>query len=212
MLDAFKGATEVPVMEIPKNGETEGAKARKSLLFEEQAPETQRMEPEQEKVLVGESSGAQEQSPLDEKASLVEDKLTHSQALDEANLMIDGVLLSDSELMMEGDEDAEDWEQGEIMDFSEKEALPIDEQEFAEKVKVAEVSVQAGNQSQVKSNEGEDTRQEEVIPENAKTGGAKKREGQSFVSPRKKLLAKAAAGAKQGDKAKKPSKPKNFAA
>lgn len=38
------------------------------------------------------------------------------------------------------------------------------------------------------------------------TGGAKKCVGQTFVSPRKKLLAKV--GAKQGDKAKKgPPKP-----
>ncbi|KAG2247584.1 hypothetical protein Bca52824_087212 [Brassica carinata] len=44
--------------------------------------------------------------------------------------------------------------------------------------------------------------------ETAVTGGAKRRMGQAFVSPRKKLLAKVAA--KQGDKAKKGlSKAKN---
>ncbi|WZZ78494.1 hypothetical protein YC2023_099066 [Brassica napus] len=63
----------------------------------------------------------QEQEEVEEETKLAEERSLLSQALDEANLMVDGVLLSDSELLLEEGDDQEDWEQGEIMDFTEEE-------------------------------------------------------------------------------------------
>ena len=54
--------------------------------------------------------------------------------------------------------------------------------------------------------EEKDTRKKGPMLEPAATGGSKKRGGQSFVSPHKKLLAKVAA--KQGDKGIKKAPPK----
>ncbi|KAF3533774.1 hypothetical protein DY000_02039873 [Brassica cretica] len=56
------------------------------------------------------------------------------------------------------------------------------------------------NLSGEEANEEKATKKKEMKQETAVTGGAKRRMGQAFVSPRKKLLAKVAA--KQGDKAK----------
>ncbi|CAF1914860.1 unnamed protein product [Brassica napus] len=68
----------------------------------------------------------QEQGEPDAEAKEVEEQSLHSEALDDANLMLDGVILSDSKLLVEG-EDLEDWEQGEIMDFAEEEGIDADD-------------------------------------------------------------------------------------
>ncbi|CDY22284.1 BnaC02g25880D [Brassica napus] len=110
--------------------------------------------------------------------------------------MLDGVILSDSKLLVEG-EDLEDWEQGEIMDFAEEEGIDADD------IGLGEAETE---QKLVALYDEKVAKKKEMKQEAGMTGGAKKRVGQAFVSPRKKLLAKA--GAKQGDKAKKgPPKP-----
>ncbi|KAH0898225.1 hypothetical protein HID58_047793 [Brassica napus] len=159
-----------------------------SLLFEEAVPEVKSDETGQENGVMSTALSVQEQGEPDAVAK---------EALDDANLMLDGVILSDSELLVEG-EDLEDWEQGEIMDFAEEEGIDADdiglgEAETEQKLEVALYDEKVAKKKEMKQEAG-------------MTGGAKKRVGQAFVSPRKKLLAKA--GAKQGDKAKKgPPKP-----
>lgn len=213
MLDAFKGVEKPAVMEVLKIGEIEGSssssKARKALQFDETTTDSLPVVPEQDKVVEGTTQVSGE---LDEETRLLEEELNHAQALDEANLMIDGVLLSDSELMLEEEGEVEEWEQGEIMDFAVEEKLPGKDQEEDEQVKKVEVKGDSGKQIQEEGEDEMETNKEEAQPENGKAGATKKRGGQTFVSPRKKLLAKAATGAKQGDKAKKVPKAKNLAA
>ncbi|WZZ34147.1 hypothetical protein YC2023_017548 [Brassica napus] len=165
----------------------------------------------------------QEQGEPDAEAKEVEEQSLHSEALDDANLMLDGVILSDSKLLVEG-EDLEDWEQGEIMDFAEEEGIDADdiglgeaetEQKLVEQKRSDQVQSDAVDEGNVQMQDTEKevalydekvAKKKEMKQEAGMTGGAKKRVGQAFVSPRKKLLAKA--GAKQGDKAKKgPPKP-----
>ncbi|KAL0753575.1 hypothetical protein Bca101_091243 [Brassica carinata] len=120
MLDAFKGIRRSPVAGTVN-------KARKALLFEEPAPTIQIGTTDQDVVAVGDTPAkqeipvVQEQEEVEEETKLAEERSLLSQALDEANLMVDGVLLSDSELLLEEGDDQEDWEQGEIMDFTEEE-------------------------------------------------------------------------------------------
>ena len=73
----------------------------------------------------------QEQGELVAEAKAAAEQSYHYEALDEANLMIDGVILSDSELQVEGD-DLEDWEQGEIMDFADEDGLAVGDQELGD--------------------------------------------------------------------------------
>ncbi|KAF3600365.1 hypothetical protein F2Q69_00035274 [Brassica cretica] len=100
MVDAFKGVTGYHgtggVKGIGTEGNGSSSKARVAV--------------------VKDALAVQEQGEVDEEAKVVAEQSLHSEALDEANLMIDGVILSDSELRVEGD-DLEDCEQGEIMDF-----------------------------------------------------------------------------------------------
>ncbi|KAJ4889621.1 hypothetical protein Rs2_29369 [Raphanus sativus] len=216
MLDAFKGVEKPAVMEVLQIGEIEGSssssKARKALQFDETTTDSLHVVPEQDKVVEGNAVTTQASGELDEETRLLEEELNHAQALDEANLMIDGVLLSDSELMLEEEGEVEEWEHGEIMDFAVEEKLPGKDQEEDEQVKKVEVKGDSGKQIQEEGEEEMETNKEEAQPENGKAGATKKRGGQTFVSPRKKLLAKAAMGAKQGDKAKKVPKAKNLAA
>ncbi|KAF3610914.1 hypothetical protein DY000_02049037 [Brassica cretica] len=133
--------------------------------------------------------------------------------------MIDGVIMSDSELQVEGD-DLEDWEQGEIMDFADEDGLAVGDQDLGmqelgdqelgdqklgvqeQNDPVDEVTVQVPeNKSGEEPNDEKASKKKEMKQEAAMTRGVKKRVGHAFASPRKKLLAKVAA--KQGDKAKK---------
>ncbi|KAF3527326.1 hypothetical protein DY000_02040019 [Brassica cretica] len=112
-----------------------------------------------------------------------------SQTLDDANLMVEGVILSDSELMVDEDfDDLQEWEQGEITD-------PMEEEEVVDHDTAVEVNGEA-----VQDNMDDAS---EKIPKNKATkpgtvalgGSTKKRNVQNLVSPRKKLLAKAASKA-----------------
>lgn len=109
-----------------------------------------------------------------------------SQALDDANLMVEGAILSDSELMLEEEfDDMQEWEQGEITDVMEEEEI-FEHETAAEENGEADQDITGvvSEKLQMKS-----TTKAEVTG----TGGAsKKRTVPHFVSPRKKLLAKAA--------------------
>lgn len=193
------------------------SKARKTLLFEEPASTIQIGSTDQDVVAVGDTPNMQEipveqkQGEVEEETKLAEERSLHSQALDEANLMVDGVLLSDSELLLEEGDDQEDWEQGEIMDFTEEE-LASEDQGVGDQTVQETAQFETDKQVAGEGDEEKDTRKKGPMLEPAATGGSKKRGGQSFVSPRKKLLAKVAA--KQGDKGikKAPPKAKNSAA
>ncbi|KAL0661647.1 hypothetical protein Bca4012_098484 [Brassica carinata] len=235
MLDAFKGVmgSHGPrgVKGIGTEGISSSSKARKSLSFEEAVPEVQSEEMGQEVAVLKDGLAVQEQGELDAEAKVAAEQSLHSEALDEANLMIDGVILSDSELLVEGG-DLEDWEQGEIMDFAEEDGLAVGDQDLGDQElgdqelgdqemedqelgvqehsdPVDEVTAQVPeNKSGEVPNDEKASKKKEMKQEAVMTGGTKKRVGQAFASPRKKLLAKVAA--KQGDKAKKgPPKAKN---
>ncbi|RID75786.1 hypothetical protein BRARA_B02811 [Brassica rapa] len=222
MLDAFKSAPG-GVQGSGLEGSGASSKARKSLLFEEAVPEVKSDATGQESGVMSTALSVQEQGEPDAEAKEVEEQPLHSEALDDANLMLDGVILSDSELLVEG-EDLEDWEQGEIMDFAEEEGIDADdiglgeaetEQKLVEQKRSDQVQSDAVDEGNVPMQDIEKevalydekvAKKKEMKQEAGMTGGAKKGMGQAFVSPRKKLLAKA--GAKQGDKAKKgPPKP-----
>ncbi|CAN6869102.1 unnamed protein product [Brassica oleracea] len=223
MLDAFKGVTgsheSGGVKGIGSEGNASSSKARKSLSFNEAAPEVQSEEMGQMEALLTDTLAVQEQGELVAEAKAAAEQSFHSEALDEANQMIDGVILSDSELQVEGD-DLEDWEQGEIMDFAEEDGLVVGDQDLGmqelgdqelgdqklgvqeQNDPVDEVNVQVPeNKSGEEPNDEKASKKKEMKQEAAMTGGVKKRVGHAFASPRKKLLAKVAA--KQGDKAKK---------
>lgn len=222
MLDAFKGVTgsDGPggVKGIGSEGNASSSKARKSLSFDEAAPEVQSEEMGQMEALLTDTLAVQEQGELVAEAKAAAEQSFHSEALDEANLMIDGVILSDSELQVEGD-DLEDWEQGEIMDFAEEDGLVVGDQDLGmqelgdqelgdqklgvqeQNDPVDEVNVQVPKNKSGEEPNDEKASKKEMKQEAAMTGGVKKRVGHAFASPRKKLLAKVAA--KQGDKAKK---------
>lgn len=119
MMDAFKGVHHRPKDNQEMKKEAGSSGIRKSLLFEEsvamvgleEVPITQngnevvqrQVDVEKEpKGVVGEVQGV---------GAKVAD---HNSSLDDANLMVDGVILSDSELL------DEEWEEGEVPDFMEE--------------------------------------------------------------------------------------------
>ncbi|KAF3587516.1 hypothetical protein F2Q69_00029559 [Brassica cretica] len=95
-------------------------KARKALLFEETTAGHD---------LVSTGEGVEHagnlvlkmQSEDDDAVKKDDERALHKQALDEANMMLEGELLSDSELLLEEGEELEDWEHGEITDGMEEE-------------------------------------------------------------------------------------------
>ncbi|KAJ4910560.1 hypothetical protein Rs2_05181 [Raphanus sativus] len=216
MLDAFKGVKHGSVMEVAPvvapDEKGSGSNARKALFTEDTVPVASLVAQAQEDKLVEEAKVMREQGEIGEELNEVDEQMLHSQALDEANLMVEGVVLSDTELLLEDGEELEDWEQGEIMDFAEEEETKVENQEDLKQNDVVHVQKEAEEQMV------EDTADEKEIKkkggklESGATGGPSKKRGvPGFVSPRKKLLALAAA--KQGDKAKKaPPKPKHSAA
>ncbi|KAF2581667.1 hypothetical protein F2Q68_00005150 [Brassica cretica] len=110
--------------------------------------------------------------------------------------MVEGVILSDSELLLEDGEEGEEWEHGEIMDFTEEEGLNVEKQELADQ---RDSSVQPSEEVQIEGEGQADDADEEAKKkkmalngDEATGGAAKKRLAPAFTSPRKKLLAKAA--------------------
>ncbi|KAF3511734.1 hypothetical protein F2Q69_00005506 [Brassica cretica] len=202
MFDAFKGVGKYSGEEAPIGVEVEGSggqiKARKALLFEESSSARHDLVSTEEGVELAGPLALKMQSEDEDAAQKLDERVLHTQALDDANMMLEGELLSDSELLLEEGEELEDWEHGEITDVMEEE------------VQVAE-GVEEGVQFGMEADAGETEVFEEgkaPLKKGAKvgTGGnSKKRLGPGLVSPGKKLLAKVAARA--GDKgAKKASR------
>ncbi|WZZ08214.1 hypothetical protein YC2023_094135 [Brassica napus] len=190
MLDAFKGAGKSSGEKAPIGVEAQGSgshnKACKALLFEESSSVEHDFVPTREGVELGGSLALKMQSEGDDEVQKLDERALHTQALDDANMMLEGELLSDSELLLEEGEELEDWEHGELTDVMEE-----------------EVQANAGKTDVVDEGTA-------PLKKGAKVGiggTSKKRLGPGFVSPPKKLLAKVAA--KPGDKGAKrvPSKP-----
>lgn len=119
MLDAFKGGVHAPKVVQDQVGENGHSGSRRSLLFEESA-EMVGLE-EASKVNVGNLGLGTQSVSEGEPSGEVENKVLtglgdddQNSALDDANLMMEGVLLSDSELV------DEDWEEGEVSEFMEE--------------------------------------------------------------------------------------------
>ncbi|KAF3487423.1 hypothetical protein F2Q69_00052434 [Brassica cretica] len=134
-------------------------------------------------------------------------------ALDEANLMVEGVMLSDSELLLEDGEEGEEWEHGEIMDFAEEDVLNVGKHEVGDQ---GDTSAQSIKEAQIEmegqvDGVGEEANKKKIAQtgDDAAGGAAKKRLAPTFASPRKKLLAKAAAKAGEKGAKKAYTKPNN---
>ncbi|KAL0742655.1 hypothetical protein Bca4012_084168 [Brassica carinata] len=202
MLDAFKGVNPSPSMVAPKSdGVGRGAtpKACKALLFDEGNSADEKSDEAPVEVQsndVSELAEVQAQrvpAGMIEQAAKDEENLA-SQPLDDANLMVEGVILSDSELLVDVDEDEyQEWEQGEITDFMKEESGVVQDQEPGDKIK---------------GDEGQDNKdgvlekapkKKSAKPGSLAIGGSMKmRAVQHLLSPRKKNSAKTSA--KAGDK------------
>ncbi|KAL0854212.1 hypothetical protein Bca101_059364 [Brassica carinata] len=216
MFDAFKGAPRSPVREVsqmlPAAGNGSTSKACKALVFEEPALEPLELVPGKAVDAIGEMQILETHAEGVEEPK-VSEELLHSQALDEANLMIEGVLLSDSDLLLEEGGEVEDWEQGEIMDFTEEQDSNLEAQGSGDNNVL--VTAKVGDETLVEmkgqiEGDGENPKKKKSGQNGIDTtGGAKKRAALVFISPRKKLLAKA--GVKPGEKGTKKAstKPKN---
>lgn len=221
MLDAFNGLNHSSHSSVPKTAGAEesetSSKASKALLFNEattadsavnitegtvevssKVETSMLVEAELKEVQVQRvPEGVVTQDSLQE-----ESKPTH--ALDDANLMVEGVILSDSELMIEEDnEEMQDWEQGEITDFMEEEVMGVEDEGGAE--------IEGGdehNEVNLKLQEeevGKATKKKAAKAETGVMAGATKKRGvQGFLSLHKKLLAKAIS--RMGDKGAAPTK------
>ncbi|KAL0694888.1 hypothetical protein Bca4012_062068 [Brassica carinata] len=123
---------------------------------------------------------------------------------DESNLMEDGTVFDDSDMLVDTD-GLQEWEQGEISDFAEEEAVEgveeagdIDEETGEPLVLSNEQGENYGKAPMKKASKGG------IL---ATGGNSKKRFVQSIISPRKKLLAKAIA--RTGQVKKVPAKAKS---
>ncbi|KAL0898048.1 hypothetical protein Bca101_082009 [Brassica carinata] len=196
MMDAFKGANQHPkatqVSQRTMVEDGNNSKARKSLQFDE----TVNAEVAGEVIEEVSVNMRQEiPTPLDGNLLIGDEVMKDldlmeqdQSALDDANLMIEGVLLSDSELL------DEEWEEGEVPEFMEEmEEMPLEV--GSEKV------VEAQNISE-DLNEKEDHGAKASKKKGLKTGvfggASKKRLVQNLLSPRKNKMAKAPV--KNGDK------------
>ncbi|CDY20827.1 BnaC07g06760D [Brassica napus] len=127
--------------------------------------------------------------------------------------MVEGVMLSDSELLLEDGEEGEECEHGEIMDFAEEDVLNVGKHEVGDQ---GDTSAQSIKEAQIEmegqvDGVGEEANKKKIAQtgDDAAGGAAKKRLAPTFVSPRKKLQAKAAAKAGEKGAKKAYTKPKN---
>ncbi|CAH8385918.1 unnamed protein product [Eruca vesicaria subsp. sativa] len=118
MLDAFKGDNGVFAVERPVavTGNCEGysSKACRALIFEEQEPGQSMEANPQDSVVV-----------KDCEEEKIATELMRSSA-DDANLMGEGFLLSDSDLLLE-DGELEEWDQGEDKEFMEDGGVDVNQ-------------------------------------------------------------------------------------
>ncbi|KAG2314292.1 hypothetical protein Bca52824_017414 [Brassica carinata] len=187
MLDAFKGAKQLlkvtQEMQSSVLNDGDHSKARKSLHFDEEVaailPDVSLQEDSKslrmvvQKPLVGEVLSGEE--------ALKEDFENENQSfLDDANLMLEGVLLSDSELL-----DVE-WEEGEVPEFMEdEENVAVDEEvgELAETGSIIE-------DNRVKEDNKAKTSKKKGLKTGLFGGTTKRRLVQDFISPRKNKISK----------------------
>ncbi|KAJ4867439.1 hypothetical protein Rs2_51016 [Raphanus sativus] len=196
MMDAFKGG-HYPQRENQEMRKQEGSSGtRKALLFEESV------------AMVGleEAQTAQGGKELEERQMDVEmdkkevtgeakgvdvDRENQISPLDEANLMVEGVLLSDSELL------DEEWEEGEVPEFME---------EMEMELPASEVVVSNDIESATADNGGEEEAGTKALKKKGSkpgTGGgaAGTRLVHKLLSPRKTKIAKAPGKNGEGKKA-----------
>ncbi|WZZ68337.1 hypothetical protein YC2023_079707 [Brassica napus] len=219
LADAFKGVSRSlgrDISRVPTLEATESSKTRKALLFDEPAMDVQDVAPIQVVEVRGEEQSreehAEEKNAVEVEEAKVSEETLHSQAL-EANLMVEGVMLSDSELLLEDGEEGEEWEHGEIMDFAEEDVLNVENHEVGDQ---GDTSAQSIEEAQIEmegqvDGVGEEANKNKIAQteDDAAGGAAKKRLAPTFASPRKKLLAKAAAKAGEKGSKKASTKPKN---
>lgn len=175
MLDAFKGTHKASVVEgsqIIVEGVEMTNKTRKALLFEDSAQDAHGADQVKEDVQIQENEQKGELKAMGEMGDIgavaqVPEEDLHSQALDEANLMVEGFLLSDSELLVEEGDDLEDWEQGEITDFMEEDELAGGDQNVGEKEDVEEPQDETEAQVEI------ETQVDEAVGGDAKKKGEK---------------------------------------
>ncbi|KAL0721599.1 hypothetical protein Bca4012_036198 [Brassica carinata] len=196
MMDAFKGANQHPkatqVSQRTMVEDGNNSKARKSLQFDE----TVNAEVAGEVIEEVSVNMRQEiPTPLDGNLLIGDEVMKDldlmeqdQSALDDANLMIEGVLLSDSELL------DEEWEEGEVPEFMEEmEEMPLDV--GSEKVVEAQNISEDLNE---KEDHGAKASKKKGLKIGVFGGASKKRLVQNLLSPRKNKMAKAPV--KNGDK------------
>ncbi|KAL0854104.1 hypothetical protein Bca101_059256 [Brassica carinata] len=174
MLDAFKGVERAPKTSGVSNGKgvrDTAYKTRKALLFEE-VPDAER-EPE---YLVAERTEASEEKTKNSDTAM-EDTAPVVEVAAAADIHLEEGEFSDSDLLVDTDED---WEQGEIAEYQEELEREDSNMEggFEEMV-----------EEQVEEVPDKEENQEKDPKKKAHKGG--KRTSMSILSPRKKLLAKA---------------------
>ncbi|CAN7076348.1 unnamed protein product [Brassica oleracea var. botrytis] len=218
--DRRKGVSRSPgrdISRVPTLEATESSKTRKALLFDEPAIDVQDAAHVQVVEVRGEEQSreehAEEKNAVEVEEAKVSEETLHSQALDEANLMVEGVMLSDSELLLEDGEEGEECEHGEIMDFAEEDVLNVGKHEVGDQ---GDTSAQSIKEAQIEmegqvDGVGEEANKKKIAQtgDDAAGGAAKKRLAPTFASPRKKLQAKAAAKAGEKGAKKAYTKPKN---
>lgn len=197
MLDAFKGLK-------PSGSEGGGteSKARKALMFEESNTgdasgegviEDVKSTNTEEMVMDGVQvkrvpEGIMREENLDEETA-------PSQALDDANLMIEGEILSDSELMVDEDMNGiQEWEVGEITDLMEEEVAEKVAEKVEEKVAAELVELGDANQGNAEETKEKALKKKATKPATLAVGGATKTLlAQQITSPRKKTTTKTVA-------------------
>lgn len=146
MMDAFKGVNHVPKASQEKRNKEGSSGTRKSLLFEESAvvlgleeePKAKDGSAAVEMIIDVEKEPKGVMEEAKGAGAEVEDQ---NSALGDANLMVEGVLLSDSELL------DEEWEEGEVPEYME---------EMEEVPPAFEVVVQDDSMMAINENGGEE--------------------------------------------------------
>ncbi|KAJ4910459.1 hypothetical protein Rs2_05080 [Raphanus sativus] len=215
MMDAFKGGNRSSNQVgskstgVRKQGET--PKACKALLFnEESAPEVNKEEAAVDVVRKEQTELEAVQFQRLPEGMLVqtakEDEKPDSDPLDDANLMVESAILSDSELLVDVEEgEFQEWEQGEITDFMEEEEVVVpDKNDGSDVVEAQDKELEADEMGEEERDNNDETREKPPKKKGGKPGSLaiggtmKMRLVQNLVSPRKKNVAKI--GAKTGDK------------
>ncbi|KAJ4909621.1 hypothetical protein Rs2_04242 [Raphanus sativus] len=179
MMDAFKGITQVPREDAEAMIDGAATWVRKSLQFEGSEKELMAADPVS---LEPRGSEQVKQSGL-EDGSLETDLVMRNElelmleephsALDDANFMMEGVLLSDSELL------DEEWEEGELPEFTEElEGFP-----FEGNMEQSQTGIIKANEMEAEDNEEKNTKKK-GLKHGVFGGASKKRLKNNLLSPR----------------------------